>query len=142
MIFLLVVLAIVGGVHFYLWTRLVRDPQLPAPLRIWLTAAVIAFALAMPATLLLLRRLPAGWSALAAWPVFVWMGMMFLAFVAVLAGDVVRLLVLLGARVGGTTLDPGRRLLLARVLGGGAGAASGVLGAYGIHLARRRLEVA
>jgi len=141
MIFLLVVLAIVGGVHFYLWTRLVRDTHLPAPFRVWLTASVIAFAVAMPATLLLLRRLPATWSALAAWPVFVWMGMMFLAFVVVLAGDLVRLVVLLGARVGGSELDPGRRLLLARVLGGGAGAATGALGAYGIHLARRRLEV-
>src|SRR3954451_1189901 len=102
MIFLLVVLAIVGGVHFYLWTRLVRDTHLPAPFRVWLTASVIAFAVAMPATLLLLRRLPATWSALAAWPVFVWMGMMFLAFVVVLAGDLVRLVVLLGARVGGS----------------------------------------
>jgi predicted MPP superfamily phosphohydrolase len=141
--FLLVVLSIVGGVHFYLWARLVRDTQLPASARVWLTAAVIAFAVAMPLTLILLRRLPPALSAAMAWPVFLWMGLVFLAFLMVLLGDVLRGLILLGARVGGGEgLDPARRLFLTRALGGGAGLAAGVVGAYAVHRARGRLEVA
>jgi uncharacterized protein len=142
-LFLVVVLAIVGGIHFYLWTRLVRDTQLPGPVRGWLTAAVLAFAVAMPAMLFAMRRLPASWSPVIAWPVFLWLGLTFLAFVVVLAGDVVRVLIVLGARVGSPPgLDPGRRLLLARLLGGGAGMATGALGAHAVHRARRQLEVA
>jgi predicted MPP superfamily phosphohydrolase len=142
-IFLLVVLALalLGGVHFYLWARLVRDTQLSGALRIWATAALIALAVSMPATMLVLRRVPPSWAAVVAWPVFVWMGLMFIAFLLVLLGDVVRLLILLGARAGGGGLDPGRRLLLARVLGGGAGVAAGVVGAYAVQRARGRLEV-
>jgi predicted MPP superfamily phosphohydrolase len=140
-LFLLVVVAILGGVHFYLWARLVRDTQMSGALRMWATAALIALAVSMPATMMVLRRVPPAWAAAVAWPVFVWMGLMFIAFLLVLLGDVVRLLVLLGARAGGGGLDPGRRLLLARVLGGGAGVAAGVVGAYAVHRARARLEV-
>jgi hypothetical protein len=50
-IFFLVVLAAVGGVHFYVWARLVRDTQLPAPFRAWGTAAVVALAVSLPATM-------------------------------------------------------------------------------------------
>jgi predicted MPP superfamily phosphohydrolase len=141
-IFFLVVLAVVGGVHFYVWARLVRDTQLPAPFRVWGTAAVVALALSLPATLLVLRRLRPAWSALIAWPAFLWMGLVFVAFVLLLATDVIRVLILLAARVGATeSLDPGRRLLLSRLLGGGAGVATGVVGAYAVHNARSRLVV-
>jgi uncharacterized protein len=142
-IFLMVALSIVGGVHFYVWARLVRDTELPAPLRVWATAALVALALSMPATLFALRRLPPAWSALVAWPVFVWMGLVFVAFVLVLASDVVRMLIVLAVRVGSPAgLDPERRLLLTRLLGGGAGVVTGVVGAYAVYRARGRLEVA
>jgi predicted MPP superfamily phosphohydrolase len=142
-LFLLVVLAIVAGVHFYLWARLVRDTQVPLPWRPWLTAAVIGLAVSLPATMLVLRRVPQYWAPVVAWPGFVWMGLMFLAFVAVLLGDVVRMLVLFGVWVSASGgLDAGRRLLLSRVVGGGAGVAAAAVGAYAMHRARGRLEVA
>lgn len=141
LIFLLIVVGIVGGVHFYLWARLVRDTQLPVPWRAWATAALIALAVSLPATFVVLRRVPPAWGRLLAWPGFVWMGLMFLVFVLVLAGDVVRLLVLLSGRLSSGGLDPGRRLMLARLLGGGAAATAGVVGALALRRALARVEV-
>ena len=141
LIFLLVVLAIVGGVHFYLWARLVRDTQLPFPARAWATAALVALAISLPATFIVLRRLPPAWGQVLAWPGFVWMGLMFLAFTLVLAGDLIRLLVVVGSNVASGGLDPGRRLMLARLLGGGAVAGAGLVGALALRRALARVEV-
>jgi hypothetical protein len=141
-VFLLVVLSIVGGVHLYLWARLVRDTQVPPPLRVWMTAALLGLALSMPATFLVLRRVPWTWARFFAWPAFIWMGLMFLAFVLLLTSDVLKGLVVLGARLqSGAPLDPGRRLLLARFFGGGAGVAAGALGAYAVAHALARVEI-
>ena len=141
LIFLLVVLSVVGGVHFYLWVRLVRDTQLPLPLRTWATAALIALALSLPATFIVMRKLPTELARLLAWPGFLWMGLMFLAFTLVLAGDIVRLLLVVGAKAASGGLDPGRRLMLARVLGGGAAVGAGVVGALALRRALARVEV-
>jgi predicted MPP superfamily phosphohydrolase len=141
LIFLLVVLSIVGGVHFYLWARLVRDTQLPLPVRPWVTAALIALAVSLPATFIVLRRVPPEWGRFLAWPGFVWMGLMFLVFTLVLAGDIVRLLVFVGSKVASGGLDPGRRLMLARLLGGGAAVGAGVVGALALRRALARVEV-
>jgi predicted MPP superfamily phosphohydrolase len=140
-IFLLVVLSIVGGVHFYLWARLIRDTQMAMPYRAWATAALIALALSLPATFLVMRRLPPPLARSFAWPAFIWMGLMFLAFALVLAGDVIRMSIVLAARLGSGGLDPQRRLLLARILGGGAGLGAGVLGAFAVRRALARVEV-
>jgi predicted MPP superfamily phosphohydrolase len=141
LIFLLVVIAIVGGVHFYLWARLVRDTQLPLPYRAWATALIVALALSIPATFLTMRRVPPALARYVAWPAYVWMGVMFLAFVLVLLGDVVRMAILLATRVSSGGLDPQRRLLLARVIGGGAAAGAGVVGAFAIRQALARVTV-
>jgi predicted MPP superfamily phosphohydrolase len=141
LLFLLVVLTIVGGVHFYLWARLVRDTQLPLPIRTWATAALVALAVSLPATFVVMRRLSPEVARLLAWPGFVWMGLMFLAFTLVLAGDIVRLLVMVGSKLASGDLDPGRRLLLARMLGGGAAVGAGVVGALALRRALARVEV-
>jgi hypothetical protein len=141
LIFLVVVVAIVGGVHSYLWARLVRDTQLPVPWRAWATAALVALAVSLPATFVVLRRVPPAWGRLLAWPGFVWMGLMFLAFVLIQVGDIVRLLVLGGARLSAGGLDPGRRLMLARILGGGAAVGAGMVGALALRRALARVEV-
>src|SRR5262245_39619546 len=91
LVFLLIVLGIVGGLHFYFWARLVRDTALPVPWRAWATAALVALALSLPASFLLMRRLPRAWSSVVAWPIYTWMGVMFLLFVLLLAADAIRL---------------------------------------------------
>jgi predicted MPP superfamily phosphohydrolase len=67
---------------------------------------------------------------------------MFLTFLLVLAGDVVRLLFLVATRVAGAgPIDPGRRLLLARLIGGGAALGASAVGAAAVRRALRRVEV-
>ncbi len=89
-VFLSVALAILGGMHGYLWLRLVRDTGLPEPWRRLATGALVLGALLIPAGMMaarlggqhLTRTLP-----LAA---FVWLGMAFLLFTALLAADAAR----------------------------------------------------
>jgi predicted MPP superfamily phosphohydrolase len=140
-IFLVVVLSILGGVHFYLWARLVRDTQLPLPARTWATAALLGLAVSVLVTFLLLRRLSPEWGRVLAWPAFTWLGVMFFAFTLVLVGDLVRLLLFVQSKVSATPLDPGRRLMLARFLGGGAAIGAGVAGSFALRRALARVEV-
>ncbi len=133
----MVVFGVIGGLHFYFWARLVRDTQVPAPYRVWAMAACAALAVSLPASFLVMRRLSPTWSRVLAWPIYTWMGIMFLLAVSLAAADVVRLLVHAWTRVlGPAPLDPARRLLLSRALGGCAGAGAGLLGAVAVRSAR------
>ena len=49
--FLGVVLSVVGGIHYYLWARLVRDVAWPAPMHTALTVLLIALAAGRSAAL-------------------------------------------------------------------------------------------
>jgi predicted MPP superfamily phosphohydrolase len=142
LIFLSIVLGIVGGVHFYFWVRLVRDTQLPFPYRPWASGALIVLAACLPLPFLLGRRLPPDVARLLMWPAFIWMGLMFLLFVLLVATDLVRLLAMLGAKVGtAAALDPARRTFLARLLGGVAGLGAGAVGTVAIRQGLRAAEV-
>jgi predicted MPP superfamily phosphohydrolase len=146
-LFLSIAFAIVGGVHYYFWARLVRDPQLSGTARQLATGAVVALAVLIPATMLLGRAVPAVGRVLA-WPGFVWMGAMFVLLVLLLGGDILRLLVAAGARVLGDAhaFDPSRRVFTARLLGGAAlggmaGLTSAAVWVTRSHLAVKRLEL-
>jgi uncharacterized protein len=119
--------AIIGGLHYYFWVRLVRDTQLPAPARQIATAATIALACILVSTPILSRLVPAIGRPMA-WPGFMWLGMMFFLAVALFSTDVVRLIAWLVGRLSGhAVFDPTRRTLLARLFAGAAlGAVAGV----------------
>ena len=77
----------IGTVHYYLWMRLIRDPDWSTSVRRVATIAIIVAALSIPLTMFALRRLPfeiARWLSL---PAFVWLGMMLLLFFFFLAAD-------------------------------------------------------
>jgi uncharacterized protein len=142
LIFLAIVLAIVGSVHFYFWVRLVRDTQLPFPYRPWASGALIALAALLPLPFLVGRRLPPEWARYLVWPAFIWMGLMFLLFVLLVSTDLIRLLAFAGGKVGATPeLDPVRRTFLARILGGVAGVGAGTVGVAAIRQGLRQAEV-
>ena len=122
LVFIAVALGLLAGIHYYLWARLVRDPHLAPP---WDTAATWLLALlsaSIPVALLLGRghhRV----RQLLAWPAYVWMGVMFLMFVALLSIDLGWLLLALGRRlIGAAARDPdlpARRAFVRRIFASG-----------------------
>ncbi|MCC6873199.1 MAG: metallophosphoesterase [Sandaracinaceae bacterium] len=123
-LFLVVVITITCGLHYYLWMRLVRDPVWPSPYLSMGTWLIVALATSIPAAFVASRYLPRLAATPVAWVAYVWMGAMFLLFVLLLPAELVRV----GARVvvDDVVTDPGRRNMIARsiavaVATGGAG---------------------
>jgi predicted MPP superfamily phosphohydrolase len=112
--------ALLGGIHYYIWLRLVRDAALPQPYRLVATVTIFVLAASVPLTMMLRRGLgDRDLSSLLLWPAMVWLGLMFILFFATLFVDVTRLAVWgIGKLVGSAPVDPGRRLFLARIAGG------------------------
>jgi predicted MPP superfamily phosphohydrolase len=135
-VFLVIALSLIGGLHYYFWARLVRDTALPAPWRQLATGLLCALGLSIPATMILWRS-HSPLRNLLAWPAFVWMGMMLILMLVVFGADVVRMLV----HVGGGARDPERRLLLQRTLGAAAATLSAGLGAWALREGTRRVAV-
>ena len=129
--FLLSALAILAGIHSYFWVRLVRETQMPLPYRTWATVACVALACSVPVSLMAPRLMPRPWAALAAWPGYIWLGLMLLLLAALVATDVLRLVFFLGRAVSASPkLDPATRLLLVRLLAASVVAVSAAVGAY------------
>jgi hypothetical protein len=145
LVFITVVLSIAVGIHYYLWARLVRDTGLPGIWRPVATVALVLLAAGMPLALYLGRRYPSAGRALA-WPAFIWMGLMFLLLVSFAGVDVVRLAAWLARRARSAPIDPGRRLVAARLAAGAVSVLSGGLGAVAVRAATgpvavKRVEV-
>ncbi len=146
-VFLLVSVAVLGGMHAYLWLRLVRDPSLPEPWRRLTTVLLVLLALGVPAGLAMARA--SGWVARVA-PVLAatWLGVAFILFCTVAAFDLVRvagdglgfLLQWMRTRPEAPE-DPARRLVLARALAGGAALVAGGASAWGARSALGPAEI-
>jgi predicted MPP superfamily phosphohydrolase len=170
-VFLLVILTLVGLIHWYLWARLVRATTRPGTR--WRragTALIIVLAVLLPATLAG-RALPMSQQRLLAWPGYLWLALMFLLVSTLVVLEVPRLalrrwavpkmpspqpaLVPAGSvppapdPEPAAVPDPSRRLLLGRSLAAVAGVmAAGTVG-YGVRtamgpprLARRQITLA
>ncbi len=131
-IFLSVITTVFGGIHYYLWARLVRDVGWPAPIHRWLTVVVVVLAVLVPLGFVLVRLLPRDLLSPLMWVVYTWMGLMFFLFVLLIPADLVRGVAWVIERIGGAPVDPERRLLLSRVFGGVVGL--GALGMAGLGL--------
>lgn len=149
-IFLAVALAVLGGMHFYLWLRLVRDPALPAPWRAIATVVLVLLAVSLPIAMFTWRLaiLPPALSRLVPVVAFTWLGVAFILFCAVLALDLVRLAahgVDLVAdalrRRPETPDDPARRLFVARAIAGTATLAAGGATAFAVRSATGPAEI-
>jgi predicted MPP superfamily phosphohydrolase len=126
-------LSIVGGLHYYLWARLVRDTALPLPYARAATLALWILFLQVPLAFFLSR---AGRFRILSWPAFVWMGLFFLLFVSVLGTDLIR-----GVLEFARAVDPDRRQFLQRVFGIVSGGTGAILGAVAVREALSRVEV-
>ncbi len=116
-VFIGVALALLGGIHYYLWARLARDPQWPAPWGTVLTWFFVLATVGMPAAAILSRgRTHTLGGQVAIWSAYVWLGVMFLLFTAVFATDIGRFLLGIARRItsnGG--VDAERRTFIARM---------------------------
>jgi predicted MPP superfamily phosphohydrolase len=135
LIFLAVALAILGGMHGYIWLRLVRDPSLPEPWRRTLTWILLGAGILIPLGLFAARMAGRSWVRVIPTAAFIWMGVAFLLFATLVAVDVVRAGVWLSTWVSDwirhvpeQPADPARRQFVARAVAGGAVLAAGGAG--------------
>ncbi|MFF9069047.1 metallophosphoesterase [Streptomyces sp. NPDC014891] len=89
---LIVVLAVLAAVHWYVWRRLVRDVTTPGSLPRRLgTAAVVALPLLSVAALTSARAgAPFVLQQVVAWPGFLWLALLLYVTLALLVGEAVR----------------------------------------------------
>ncbi|WP_405724062.1 metallophosphoesterase [Streptomyces sp. NBC_01537] len=155
MIFLIiaVVLALFGGVHLYLWKRLVHDVSAPGS-RWRRTGTVLAVLLPLLSLGALIggRALPLAAERWLAWPGYMWLAVLLYLTMALLVGEFVRPLLrraLIRTHAqeapqpapepdpvpepGPAPADPGRRLFVARTVAIGAAAAAAATVGYGTY---------
>ncbi len=142
LVFLVVALTLVAGMHYYLWVRLVRDLQLPQPWPRALTVSIVVLGITMPAALFTARLLPGPAIRPLIWFAFIWMGVGFLLVAFFGAADLARLFAFLLARLrGAPDPDPARRVVLARTLAAGVGGVVAGLSAFGIRSALHGVQI-
>ncbi|WP_081866028.1 metallophosphoesterase [Blastococcus sp. URHD0036] len=144
-----VLLLVLGLVHVYLWSRLVRSTTRPGPVRRRLTV-LLAVLFVLPAAALLLRRsLPLGVATPLDWVAYTWLGTAFYLFLTLVVLEPVRLALRRWSRRPDAVLqpaggphaereavpDPSRRLFLARSLAGTAGVVALGTAGTGVYLA-------
>ncbi|HEX6276271.1 MAG TPA: metallophosphoesterase [Polyangiaceae bacterium] len=115
-LFFSIMVTIVGGVHYYVWLRLVRDPALPPMAFRVLTGVLLGLFVLVPVSFFL-RRSEASFTVPVVWVASVWLGILLLLFFTLLAGDVLRGAALLATKLTNDgPVDPARRTVLARIL--------------------------
>jgi predicted MPP superfamily phosphohydrolase len=114
--------------HYYFWMRLVRDPSWPQLATQLGKNALIAIAVLLPITMMLLRFVPRSLATPLAWVSYVWMGLAFYLLISLLSADLLRVLTDFLLGLGSEPkIDADRRLLFARVGAGVAALASGTV---------------
>lgn len=136
-VFLGIVLLVVGGSHYLLWSRLVRSTDLQAPWRMLATSAIVALGLSLPVGLIASRTIDAQWTRAMAAVSFTWLGLLFLLLLGIGVSELLQF----GHRLQAGLPDPDRRLFLARLLGGGAAGVALLAGAGALRSALRSPEL-
>lgn len=109
---------VIGGVHYYLWHRLVRSPDLAAPWGRWGGALFIFLAALTPAGILAARVLDRPISKLIAGLAYGWMGVAILLFFLLVVSEFLRIGVHGASAFVDRPLDDGRRTFLSRGIAG------------------------
>jgi uncharacterized protein len=139
--FVAVALLLLVGMHYYVWARLVRDPQLPAGTARLVTAFLATMALVLPATLVLART--RGAPRPLVWIAFLWMGVVFLLSVFLGLADAGRAVAWVARKLAlpDAPADPARRVLLSRALAVGVGSVVAGLSVVGVRSALAGLRI-
>jgi predicted MPP superfamily phosphohydrolase len=140
--FFAVLLSIVGGWHYYLWARLVRDPAWPQPYARIAAIVLVVLALLPPLVMIASRALPRDVMKFVTAGVFTWFGFAFLLGLSLFAADLGRLLLRAWQALAGNAPpdDPERRQLVARGIAQAAGLTAATLGAVSVRSALADVE--
>lgn len=90
-LFVIVVLLVVGGIHWYLWKRLVKDVVTTRRGRRIGTLIMVLLGLLIPVTLIGSRALSLARQPIVAWPGFLWLALMFYLLVTLAVLELPRL---------------------------------------------------
>jgi predicted MPP superfamily phosphohydrolase len=120
--FLAVMSTVVGLIHYYLYSRLVRAPDLGAKFQRVGAYVFLGLALTTPVGILLTRALSRPFSTAVAWVVYGWMGVAILLFFGLVGSEVVRAAIRVGAALASQPFDASRRAYLSRGIAGAVGA--------------------
>jgi len=149
LVFISIALLVLGGMHAYLWARLVRDTGLPEPWRRAATIALVIAALTIPAAVIVSRFFGTPLARALPWIAFVWLGVAFLLLSALVAIDLVRLAASSAAqlrdwlaRAEDPPPDPARRLFVARAVAGTTLAVVATAAGAGVRRAGGAAEIA
>jgi len=135
-------LALVGSAHYYVWVRLVRDPALPALLARILSYSLIFLFAAIPGTLFLRRSSLANVTQPLVWVAMTWLGFLLFLVLALGAADLGRGLWELARTAGDAPpLDPNRRQVAARLVAGAAALLGASLGLVSVRSALARVRL-
>lgn len=130
---LAIVGVVLGGTHWYLVARLVRDTRLPARAARTGRLLIVALALLVLGGFAAARSSHRAVVAVLTNSAYVWLGLFFFLFLGLLATDLARLFWWLGSRLSGPVVaDPERRRFFARaaaVATSGTALAAGAFGA-------------
>ncbi len=131
LLFALVALLVLAGMHHLFWMRAVRDLELSAGWRRALTVLVALLALGFVAVFVLARRFPADAGGRWTLPLWLWLGFLFYALLVLFAIDLGLWITARRARRRsartGTPPDLGRRLFLRRAASGAGLAGAGAI---------------
>src|SRR5262249_4480864 len=129
---LAIVSAILFGMHFYLWVRLVRDTAMPSPWRGIASAGIALLGVTMLGGFPLMRHAPRWLTSAVMWIAYTWMGLAFLTIVLLVVGDLLKL----GAWFASREFDAERHRDLARWIAGVAAGGAAALALWGARGAR------
>lgn len=141
LIFFGVLAALVGGVHYYLYARLVKAASLGPALERGLGIALVGLALLIPIGIAAGRALPRPWSTAIGVVAYSWFGVVILLFFLTLGSEVVRIVAAILDATKVVPQDPARRAFLGRALAASVAAAGGALAIYGVASARGDVAV-
>lgn len=134
--------ALVGGAHYYVWSRLVRDPVLPEALARGFTYGLIFLFLAIPGTLFLRRSSLASATEPLVWVAMTWLGFLLFLVLAVSVADLGRAAWEVARSLGDAPpLDPDRRQVAARLVAGAAALVGASLGLVALRSGLARVKL-
>ena len=117
-LFFSVAILIIGSIHFYFWTRLVNDIELPDVYKNIGKYIIIFLALAFPISAVLSRFISYSSARPFLWISYSWLGIMLLLFVILVSTDAVKFLGYLYSKLtntSATVVDPERRKFLSTI---------------------------